>query len=305
MRTTTLILLTLSVLLGVGCANEAKQTTTTGGKLYIVTTTGMLADAVQHVAGEYATVEALMGPGVDPHLYKATGSDLSKLNKADLVFYSGLHLEGKMTEVMGKLAQKKPTVGVGDKLDHTRLIDAGGVHDPHIWFDVDLWSGVLPIIASELKAYDAAHAETYTSNAANYVKELQALHEWVQMQINTLEPNQRILVTAHDAFHFFGKAYGMEVRGLQGISTVSEYGLKDVTDVVDMLVSRKINAVFVESSVSDKALKAVVQGAADQGHTVNIGGTLFSDAMGAADKPEGTYVGMVKYNVTTIVEALQ
>lgn len=305
MRTPIAIILALVSVLWMGCANEAKQTTTTGGTLYIVTTTGMLADAVQHVAGEYATVEALMGPGVDPHLYKATGSDLSKLNQADLVFYSGLHLEGKMTEVMAKLAQKKPTVGVGDKLDPTRLIDAGGVHDPHIWFDVDLWSGILPTIANELMAYDPEHGETYTGNAANYAKELQGLHEWVQMQINSLPENQRILVTAHDAFHYFGKAYGMEVRGLQGISTVSEYGLKDVTDVVDMLVSRKINAVFVESSVSDKALKAVVEGAADQGHTVKIGGMLYSDAMGAVDKPEGTYIGMVKYNVTTIVEALK
>lgn len=305
MRTPIAIILALVSVLWIGCANEAKQTTTKGGKLYIVTTTGMLADAVQHVAGEYATVEALMGPGVDPHLYKATGSDLSKLNQADLVFYSGLHLEGKMTEVMAKLAKKKPTVGVGDKLDHSRLIDAGGVHDPHIWFDVDLWSGILPTIADELKAYDPEHAETYTSNAANYVKELQGLHEWVQMEINNLPENQRILVTAHDAFHYFGKAYGMEVRGLQGISTVSEYGLKDVTDVVSMLVDRKINAVFVESSVSDKALKAVVEGAADQGHTVKIGGMLYSDAMGAADKPEGTYIGMVKYNVRTIVEALK
>lgn len=305
MRTFTAIILAFATLLWASCTNEAKKTTTTGGKLYIVTTTGMLADAVQHVAGEYATVEALMGPGVDPHLYKATGSDLSKLNKADLVFYSGLHLEGKMTDVMGKLAQKKPTIGVGDKLDHTRLIDAGGVHDPHIWFDVALWAEILPFIADELIAYDNAHADTYANNSIGYQKDLLALDDWVQEQINTLPENQRILVTAHDAFHYFGKAYGMEVRGLQGISTVSEYGLKDVTDVVDMLVSRKINAVFVESSVSDKALKAVVQGAADKGHTVKIGGTLFSDAMGAADKPEGTYVGMVKYNVTTIVEALK
>lgn len=305
MRITTLILLTLSVLLWVGCTNEAKKTTTTGGKLYIVTTTGMLADAVQHVAGEYATVEALMGPGVDPHLYKATGSDLSKLNKADLVFYSGLHLEGKMTEVMGKLAQKKPTVGVGDKLDPARLIDASGMHDPHVWFDVALWAEILPLITDELIAYDIEHMNAYADNSIKYQKELLELDSWVQEQINTLPESQRILVTAHDAFHYFGKAYGIEVHGLQGISTVSEYGLKDVTNIVDMLVSRKINAVFVESSVSDKALKAVVQGAADQGHTVKIGGTLFSDAMGAADKPEGTYVGMVKYNVTTIVEALK
>lgn len=305
MRTPIAFILALVSMLWMGCTNETKQTTTKGGKLYIVTTTGMLADAVQHVAGEYATVEALMGPGVDPHLYKATGSDLSKLNQADLVFYNGLHLEGKMTEVMAKLAQKKPTVGVGDKLDQSRLIDAGGVHDPHIWFDVELWAEILPLIADELIAYDSAHMDAYANNSIQYQKELLELNTWVQAQINTLPENQRILVTAHDAFHYFGKAYGMEVRGLQGISTVSEYGLKDVTDVVDMLVGRKINAVFVESSVSDKALKAVVEGAADKGHTVKIGGMLYSDAMGAAEKPEGTYVGMVKYNVTTIVEALK
>jgi manganese/zinc/iron transport system substrate-binding protein len=305
MRTPALILLTLCILLWMGCTNEAKKTTTTGGKIYIVTTTGMLADAVQHAAGEYATVEALMGPGVDPHLYKATGSDLSKLNKADLIFYNGLHLEGKMTEVMAKLGQKKPVIALGDKLPPERLINHGAAHDPHIWFDVSLWAEILPLITDELVAYDDAHGQAYAENSIKYQKELLELDTWVKEQLNNIPPNQRILVTAHDAFEYFGKAYGMEVRGLQGISTVSEYGLKDVTDVVDMLVSRKINAVFVESSVSDKALKAVVQGAADQGHTVKIGGTLFSDAMGAADKPEGTYVGMVKYNVTTIVEALK
>ncbi|CAN5250824.1 manganese ABC transporter substrate-binding protein/adhesin MntA [soil metagenome] len=298
-------LLSAGVMLFVmGCSSDS-ETQPTDNKIYIVTTTGMIADAVEHVAGEYATVEALMAPGVDPHLYKATGSDLEKLNKADLVFYNGLHLEGKMTDVLAKLGKKKTVVGLGDNLPHESLINYGTVHDPHIWFDVKLWSGTLPLIADALKAFDAPHADTYTANAAAYQKELLELHAWVQEQLNKLPANQRILVTAHDAFEYFGKAYGMEVKGLQGISTVSEYGLKDVTNVVDMLVNRKIKAVFVESSVSDKALKAVVEGAADKGHTVAIGGTLFSDAMGAADKPEGKYVGMVKYNVKTIVEALR
>ncbi len=265
----------------------------------------MIADAVQHIAGDLATVDALMGPGVDPHLYKATGSDLNKLNKADLIFYNGLHLEGKMTEVLAKLGKKKPAIGLGDKLPEANLINYGTAHDPHIWFDVKLWSGTLPLIADALKAFDASNAITYTTNADNYKKELDELHAWVQQEMNTIPPDQRVLVTAHDAFEYFGKAYGIEVKGLQGISTVSEYGLKDVTNMVDLLVGRKIKAVFVESSVSDKALKAVVEGAADKGHTITIGGTLFSDAMGAADKPEGTYLGMVRYNVKTIVEALR
>lgn len=270
-----------------------------------MTTTGMIADAVQQVAGEYATVVALMGPGVDPHLYKATGSDLNKLNQADLIFYNGLHLEGKMTEVLAKLGQKKPAIGVGDKLPKESLINHGAAHDPHIWFDVKLWSGTLPIIVEALSTFDTTHAQGYATNAANYQKKLDELHTWVQQELNTIPPDQRVLVTAHDAFEYFGKAYGIEVEGLQGISTVSEYGLKDVTNMVDLLVGRKIKAVFVESSVSDKALKAVVEGAADKGHTIAIGGTLYSDAMGAADKPQGTYVGMVRHNVKTIVEALR
>lgn len=305
MRLFILILYGLFSLLAVGCAESTQQVKDNDGKLYIVTTTGMIADAVQQVAGEYATVEALMGPGVDPHLYKATGSDLERLNKADLIFYNGLHLEGKMTEVLKKLGKQKPTIAVGDKLPQDKLINYGAAHDPHIWFDVELWAGILPTIADALKSYDAPNAETYAANAAAYQKELAELDAWVQEQLNTLPAGQRVLVTAHDAFEYFGKAYGIEVRGLQGISTVSEYGLKDVTNVVEMLVSRQIKAVFVESSVSDKALKAVVEGAADKGHTVAIGGTLFSDAMGAADKPEGTYIGMVRYNVKTIVEALK
>ncbi len=298
------ILILASILFLFGCADE-KSNTSNKDKLYIVTTTGMIADAVQHVAGEYATVEALMGPGVDPHLYKATGSDLSKLNQADIIFYNGLHLEGKMTEVLGKLGKKKPVIGLGDKLPVQNLISHGTAYDPHIWFDVKTWSDILRIITQILTEADTVHATQYQANATLYQQELLELDSWVRQQINSLPQNQRILVTAHDAFEYFGKAYGIEVRGLQGISTVSEYGLKDVTDVVDLLVSRKIKAVFVESSVSDKALKAVVQGATDKGHTVNIGGTLYSDAMGAANKPEGTYVGMVKHNVTTIVNALK
>jgi len=298
------LLSAFAILLFASCSTGS-ETKLGGGKIYIVTTTGMIADAVQQVAGEHATVEALMGPGVDPHLYKATGSDLNKLNQADLIFYNGLHLEGKMTEVLDKLGKKKPAIALGDKLPKESLINHGTAHDPHIWFNVKLWSTTLPIIADAFIALDTTHADAYATNAANYQKELEELHTWVQEQLNTIPPDQRVLVTAHDAFEYFGKAYGIEVMGLQGISTVSEYGLKDVTNMVDLLVGRKIKAVFVESSVSDKALKAVVEGAADKGHTIAIGGTLYSDAMGAADQPEGTYVGMVRHNVKTIVEALR
>lgn len=278
------------------------------GKLQIVCTTGMIADAARILAGEHATVLALMGPGVDPHLYKATQGDLQRLTGADLVFYNGLHLEGKMGEVLEKLARQKPVVAVADGIAADRLLNSAafaGTHDPHIWFDVELWSGAVAHVGATLQEQDPAHAEAYRRNTEAYLQQLQALHEEVAAQVATIPEGQRVMITAHDAFEYFGRAYRIEVRGLQGISTVSEYGLKDVADLVDFITRRRIKAVFVESSVPARSLEAVVEGCAGKGHQVVIGGTLFSDAMGAEGTPEGTYVGMVRHNVRTIVEALR
>ena len=274
-----------------------------GGKPYILATTGMVADMVQHIVGDSAVVEALMQPGVDPHLYKASQGDLRKILDADYLVYNGVHLEGKLAGILDKQKRVKPVVAVGDGLD--RLIKISGTtYDPHIWFDVSLWKAATAHAAAELAAIDSSNAAYYGANAQRYMDELDSLDRWVHTRIATIPPAQRVLVTAHDAFSYFGRQYGLEVRGLQGISTVSEFGLRDVSGLVDYLVEKKIPAVFVESSVSDRALKAVVTGVQQRGGTVRIGGNLYSDAMGAAGTPEGNYIGMVKYNVNTIVAAL-
>jgi manganese/zinc/iron transport system substrate-binding protein len=278
------------------------------GKLNIVATTGMIADALENIVGDHANVEVLMGPGVDPHLYKATQGDLKRLTEADAIFYNGLHLEGKMGEVLKKLGRLKPVVAVGDQLPKEVLInstDYASAYDPHVWFDVSLWSQVVEITRQQMGQIDEVHAETYQQNAKDYQESLDSLHDWVTSAIQMVPERQRVLITAHDAFEYFGRAYGIEVRGLQGISTVSEFGLRDVTELVDFISSRGIKAVFVESSVPAKALEAVVEGVEQRGHNTKIGGTLYSDAMGAQGTDAGTYAGMVRSNVNTIVNALR
>ena len=280
------------------------------GEFKIVTTTGMLADVAKAIVGEHATVEALMGPGVDPHLYKATQGDLTLLKQADIIIYNGLHLEGKMGEVLEKVAKfpNKTVVAAGEVIPEEQLLlvdPDNHIYDPHIWFDVQLWSNIIQPIQEAIVGFDATHAEEYRANAQIKKQELDSLHSWVVAQILSIPEEQRILITAHDAFEYFGRAYGIKVEGLQGISTISEAGIKDVSNLVDQLVNENIKAVFVESSVPKKTIEAVVEGANEKGHDVEIGGTLFSDAMGAADSPEGNYDGMVRHNVNTIVNALK
>lgn len=274
-------------------------------KIQVVCTTGMVADIVEHVGGDYVAVQALMGAGVDPHLYKPVPGDVSALQGADLVFYSGLHLEGKMTEVLEQLAQQKPVVAVTDAVEESAILDADGAHDPHVWFDVELWAQTINLVRDRLKEYDPAHAAEYDANAKVHFDKLMDLHSFAKDQLATIPKEQRVLVTAHDAFRYFGNAYDIEVRGIQGISTESQASVGEVNDLVNFLVERKIKAVFVESSVSERNVEALVEGCRDQGHEITIGGELFSDAMGEAGTSEGTYVGMVRHNVETIVEALK
>jgi manganese/zinc/iron transport system substrate-binding protein len=278
------------------------------GKLKIVTTTGMIADAVINIAGDSLQVEALMGPGVDPHLYKATQGDLKKLSGADLVLYNGLLLEGKMGEVMEKLGRIKPVLAVSSEVDTSLLLDSPlypGTYDPHIWFDVSLWKQAVTQIAASLQEFDPDNTSYYRQNATKYLDRLDSLHQQVRAEISLIPKDQRVLITAHDAFEYFGRAYDIEVRGLQGLSTVSEFGLKDITDLVQFIMERNIKAVFVETSISQRSIQAVVEGCQKQGHEVRIGGSLFSDAMGAKNTPEGTYIGMVNANVQTITNALK
>ncbi|WP_026210554.1 metal ABC transporter solute-binding protein, Zn/Mn family [Flexithrix dorotheae] len=278
------------------------------GKLYIVATTGMIKDAVANITGDLATVEGLMGPGVDPHLYKPTPGDLSKLRQADVVFYNGLHLEGKMVEVFEKYAREKPVFPVSEGISKDKLKapdDGAQAYDPHIWFDVSLWKAAVNQISKKLIEFDPDHKSVYQKNTETYLAKLSELDNWVKTEIQKIPENGRVLITAHDAFGYFGLAYDIQVKGLQGISTVSEFGLRDVTELVNFISSRKIKAVFVETSVPSKSLEKVVAGCKENGHEVKIGGTLFSDAMGEEGTEEGTYIGMVKSNVNAIVSSLK
>jgi len=301
-----IIVLALSTTL-FSCQNEA-TVATANEKLTIVTTTGMIADAVLNIVGDQVNVISLMGPGVDPHLYKVTQSNIKKLLNADIIFYNGLHLEGKMGEVLGQMGECKPVIAICDGLTKKQLratSEFEGNYDPHIWFSVKVWTDVVRFIGESLTEIDSIHASAYQDNTTKHVQELTSLHDWTNEQVNTIPENQRVLITAHDAFGYFGREYGMEVKGLQGLSTAAEYGLKDVVTMVNFIAENKIKAVFVESSVSDRSIKAVLEGCKDKGHELVIGGTLFSDAMGAENTLEGTYIGMVKYNVSTIVDALR
>ena len=274
----------------------------------IVCTTGMLGDAVKNIVDSEVKVITLMGPGVDPHLYKATQGDLKYLTDADVIVYNGLHLEGKMGEIFEKLAKQKHIIVAAEGVSENEYInntDFQGAYDPHLWFDVKLWSDVVRHIGKNLSEISESSAANIDEKTEKYVNQLITLDGAVNKNLRGLPENKRILITAHDAFSYFGRAYGFQVKGLQGISTTSEYGLKDVSDLVSFIVENEINAVFVESSVSQKSLEAVVEGCIQQGHEVVIGGQLYSDAMGKDDTPDGTYIGMVKHNVKTIIKGLK
>lgn len=274
--------------------------------IQVVVTTGMVADLVEHVGGEQVTVSPLMGEGVDPHLYKPSGGDVARLHRADIIFYSGLHLEGRMGDVLSQVARSKPAVAVTENLDRKRLLQVGPEQfDPHVWFDVALWRECLELVERQMTDFDAAHAADYHRRAEAYREELAALDAWCREQIAAIPSERRVLVTAHDAFHYFGRAYEIEVQAIQGISTQAEAGVGDINDLVEIISRRRIKAVFVETSVSERNIQAVVEGCAAQGHQLEVGGQLFSDAMGAAGTPQGTYIGMVRHNVETIRRALE
>lgn len=274
----------------------------------VVTTCGMVTDIVRQVAGDKATVEGLMGEGVDPHLYKPTRNDVAKILDAHVVFYSGLMLEGRMTDTFVKAARDGRIVhAVTELIDESYLLEPPGMAghwDPHVWMDVKAWSKAVEAVGKALSDYDPASAASYASNVESYRAQLTALDEYVKGVIASIPAEKRVLITAHDAFNYFGRAYGIEVLGIQGISTESEAGLSDINRLVDLIVTRGISAVFVESSVSDKNVTALVEGAKSRGHSVTIGGRLFSDAMGRPGTYEGTYIGMIDHNATAIARAL-
>jgi manganese/zinc/iron transport system substrate-binding protein len=275
--------------------------------LKIVTTTGMIADAAKNIGGKRVEVRALMGPGVDPHLYKASEGDVSRMANADIIFYNGLHLEGKMTEVFYKMKGRVKTVAITETIEREKLLappEFEGAFDPHIWFDVSLWIESIKNIRHVLVEFDNSNAEFYQKNSERYLAVLDSLHLFVLEQANLVPLEKRILITAHDAFNYFGRAYGFEVRGLQGISTASEAGTGDVQVLAEFIFREKIPAIFVETSVPPRYIEALQAAVRSRGFSVVIGGNLYSDAMGNLGTPEGTYVGMVKHNINTIVSAL-
>ena len=298
------ILFYLTILLG-SCHQTKKEQI---GKPTIVTTTGMIYDAVRQIGGDYVSAVSLMGPGVDPHLYKATQGDLQKLQSADLILYNGLHLEGKMGEVFEKLGRIKKVKAVSADISKDRLRASqlyANAHDPHIWFDVKLWQEAVVFVKKSLIEIDSIHQDVYEQNTLRYLKQLDSLHQSTINAIASIPESQRLLITAHDAFGYFGDAYNIRVEGLQGISTLAEPGLKDITVLVDLIVESGVKAVFIETSVSERAINAVIEGCQQRGHTVTIGGSLYSDAMGPFGEFEGTYIGMVSSNVSKIVSALK
>ncbi len=278
------------------------------GKKQVVCTTGMIADLAANIGGSRIEVTGLMGPGVDPHYYKASQGDIKRLSEADLILFNGLFLEGKMEDIFAKMARKKKVVAVTQPIPAEKLRkppEYDGNYDPHIWFDVSLWRQTIDLVVASLSEIDPAGAQEYQQRGQTYAARLDSLHHWVQEQVAQINPDQRVLVTAHDAFGYFGQAYDIEVVGLQGISTVAEYGVNDVSRLVDLIVERKVKAIFVESSVPQRSINAVREGCQARGHAVEIGGTLYSDAMGAPGSGADTYIGMVQSNVNTVVGALK
>jgi manganese/zinc/iron transport system substrate-binding protein len=304
-----------------GCKKKDSSSSTSGttetanatnvgpkGKYKIVTTCGMVTDIVKVVAGDKATVTGLIPSGDDPHMFRTGRKDVQRLIEADVIFYSGLMLEGRMADDFSKVGRKgKPVFAVTESIDKEYLREPPefkGHWDPHVWMDVSAWSMCVGFVAESLAEFDKPNAEYYTKNASEYQATLKELHAYAKKVVATIPKEQRYLVTAHDAFGYFARAYGIQVKAVQGISTTSEAAIADVNLLIDFIVKQKVGAIFVESSVSQENIKAVIEGCESKGHTVKIGGELFSDAMGTEGTYEGTYIGMMDHNATTVANAL-
>lgn len=288
---------------------SCKENKEDNGRLNVVTTTSMITDLVKNIGGEHINLQGLMGAGVDPHLYKASAGDVTKLSRADVIFYNGLHLEGKLVEVFEKMNATQVTqVALGEALDKSTLIGSdyfASNYDPHVWFNISYFKQFVAEVTSTLSRKDPQNAQHYQTNAKAYLAKLETLEAEIKAKVATLAPEKRILVTAHDAFNYFGKSYGFEVVGLQGLSTATEAGVQDVQRLSKFIIENNVKAIFVESSVPRRTIEALQAAVQSKGNEVTIGGSLYSDALGNAGTEEGTYIGMFTYNVTTIVEALK
>ncbi len=295
----------LAIIFFASCKDSKKAT---NGKLNVVTTTTMITDLVMNIGGDSVNVQGLMGSGVDPHLYKASEGDVSKLTNADVVFYSGLHLEGKLVDVFEKMGRNTNTIALAEILDKNKLIGSeyfASSFDPHIWFNIQYWKQLTNYLTEELSKLNPENTSYFEANKTAYLKQLDALEYDIKQTIATLPEEKRILITAHDAFNYFGEAYGFEVVGLQGLSTATEAGVQDVQNLAKLIIDKNVKAIFVETSVPKRTIEALQQAVLSKGFKVEIGGTLYSDALGDFGTEEGTYLGMFRYNVETIVEALK
>ena len=277
-------------------------------KVMVTTTTNVITDLVENIGGDHVMVTGLMGPGVDPHLYRPSASDVKKLQEADIVFYNGLDLEGKMGDVFVKIGREGTAVwAVSENIPTESLLslDTAGHFDPHIWWNVELWMEAAKVVATGLSEYDPENSQTYKANLEEFLTQLQDLNDDSLEKMKSIPKEQRVLVTAHDAFQYFGHAYGLEEMAIQGWSTDSESGIREIQNLADEISERKIKAVFVETSISPATIEALEAAVQDKGHDVVIGGELFSDAIGEKGTSEGTYIGAFKHNVDTIVRALK
>ncbi len=312
------IFLGVSIIFIIGFLAFSAKTSLTGffattnnpdfSKLNIITTTGMITDIVKNIGGSDVNVVGLMGSGVDPHLYRASEGDVNLLSGADVIFYNGLHLEAKMSEILESMKRTKTVTAVTDDIPRDELLDFigfPGQYDPHVWFNVEHWISATRMVRNTLSLRDPARNESYFLRAEDYITKLEEIHDYINNRSNELSSDKRVLVTAHDAFGYFCKEYGFEVVGLQGISTEAEAGANDVQELVKFIANRKIKAIFFESSVPERNIKAVQEAVKSKGWNVSIGGELFSDAMGDEGSFEGTYIGMVKHNIDTIIGALK
>lgn len=297
-------LLSLILVLGACSPTEESNGKSEGEKITVVTTIAQIGEPLSVIGGDYVQVESLMGAAVDPHVYNATQSDIDKLDSADVIFYSGLHLEANMVDIFNSISDSKPVLALGDAISEDDLLtDEGGAIDPHIWFDIDLWEQGLDAAVEELKEYSPEHADYFEKNKQDYFTKLDEVKKDAE-KLAEIPEDQRILVTAHDAFGYFGRMNDIEVIGLQGLSTEDEIGISDINNTIEVIKEFHVPAIFVESSINQASINAVIEGAVSDGVDVSLGGELYSDAMGEAGTEEGTYIGMYRHNIDTIYEAL-
>lgn len=294
------------VLFLAACGNEVESSKndSSSDKVKVVTTIAQIGEPLSVIGGDRVEVESLMGPSVDPHLYNPTQSDVKKVDEADVIFYNGLDLEVNMKKMFEEIGDSKPVLAIGDTISEDSLLeDEEGAEDPHIWFDIDLWKQALEAAVEELKEFSPDDATYFEENKQGYFAELDQVKKEAEV-LQTIPEENRVLVTAHDAFGYFGNMHNMEVIGLQGLSTEDEIGVSDINDTIDIIKNYSVPAIFVESSINPDSIEAVIEGAKNQGIDVSLGGELFSDAMGDPETEEGTYVGMYRHNIDTIYDSL-